>query len=397
MSQPPVLVLPGQAVPSAALAALGQYTKRGSTVNFDVYYDNSLGTNGQNLADAVLAKCEQDFAQLRAWFGGINAGRFAVYIDPGSFGAYHATCLATEIHCAAFSGTNGDLVNMVNVAEVDEVLMAVQNAGWDCGGSNGEGLSRVLATERYPAQLNGFATASLWLESSRPDYVSVTDPTAGLQGGDLSHVGCAALFINYLRTQLGFSLNQIVQAAGATLAQTYRGVTNRSDGFARFSNLIAEHFPPGSSGGLTTDNPFPLTQHWIPIRLAVRRGNQIIYQAQFGDTVGVMVSYGNGPSEDQYLVGDWTGDGKAKLAVRRGNQVIYQSHITDTAGTQVAYGNGNSEDQYLVGDWTGDGKAKLAVRRGNQVIYQLHIADTIGVPIFYGNGNSEDQYLVGKF
>src|SRR6185437_9340485 len=113
----------------------------------------------------------------------------------------------------------------------DEVLMAVQNAGWDCGGSNGEGLSRVLATERYPAQLNGFASAPLWLDGTdasghiRPDYVSVTDPTAGLSGGDINHVGCATLFINYLRFQLGFNLYLIVQAAGTTLTQTYRNLT----------------------------------------------------------------------------------------------------------------------------------------------------------------------------
>jgi len=124
MSQPSVkpsriLALPGQPLSAPALVALGPYTKRGSTANFDVYYDNSLGTNGQNLADAVLAKCEQDFAQLQAWFGGVAAGRFSVYIDPGSFGAYHANCAATELHCAAFSGTNGALENLLNVAEVD--------------------------------------------------------------------------------------------------------------------------------------------------------------------------------------------------------------------------------------------------------------------------------------
>src|SRR5712691_8606965 len=59
----------GAPLPAAALAALGPYTQRGSTANFDVYYDNSLGTNGQSLADAVLANCEWDLTQLRGWFG----------------------------------------------------------------------------------------------------------------------------------------------------------------------------------------------------------------------------------------------------------------------------------------------------------------------------------------
>jgi len=97
-----VLVKPGEAIVPAAAVGLGPYTLRGSTANFDVYYDNSLGANGQGLADAVLSSCEQDFAQLQTWFGGIAAGRFPVYIDPGAFGAYHANCAATEMHCAAF-------------------------------------------------------------------------------------------------------------------------------------------------------------------------------------------------------------------------------------------------------------------------------------------------------
>jgi hypothetical protein len=84
--QPHVLVKPGESLAAAALVGLGPYTKRGSTANFDVYYDNSLGATGQNLADAVLANCEWDLFELRGWFGGVAAGRFSVYIDPGSFG-----------------------------------------------------------------------------------------------------------------------------------------------------------------------------------------------------------------------------------------------------------------------------------------------------------------------
>ena len=45
-------------------------------------------------------------------------------------------------------------------------------------------------------------------------------------------------------------------------------------------------------------------------------------------------------SEDAYLVGDWTGDGKDKIAVRRGSQIIYQTNIGDSVGTTVVYGNG---------------------------------------------------------
>jgi hypothetical protein len=89
-----------------------------------------LAGNGRLLAalkldlDAVLANCEWDLFELRGWFGEVAAGRLSVYIDPGSFGAYHANCAATELHLAAFGGTDGALENRLNVAEADEVMMA---------------------------------------------------------------------------------------------------------------------------------------------------------------------------------------------------------------------------------------------------------------------------------
>jgi hypothetical protein len=242
--------------------------------------------------------------------------------------------------------------------------------------------------------LNSFATASKWLKSDRSDWVDSTEGT----DRHSESIGCGTLFINWLRFQLGYGLGQIVQAGGATLGATYQKLTGRQDGYARFSNLIAEHYPPGSSGDLTNDNPFPLTQQWnSKMRLAVRRGGQIIYQGHFGDGIGIPVLYGNGNDEDQYLVGDWTGDGRDKFAVRRGSQIIYQEHFGDGIGIPITYGHGNAEDQYLVGDWNGDGKDKLAVRRGSQIIYQEHFGDGIGIPVTYGNGNAEDQYLVGDW
>ena len=249
-----VLVKPGQDISAAALPALGPYTLRGSTANFDVYYDDSLGANGKNLADAVLANCERDFTQLQTWFGGIAAGRFTVYIDPGTFGAYHASCAGTELHCAAFAGTNGDLENFLNAAEVDEVFMANQNAGWNCAASNGEGLSRVLATERYPAQLDGFASGANWLDSSRPDWLTNTEQT----DRNYVSIGCSTLFLNYLRYQLGFTWDRIVQAGGSTLEETYQKLTGRSQAYAVFAPLLQYRFPSGIPSGLSNDNPFPI-------------------------------------------------------------------------------------------------------------------------------------------
>jgi hypothetical protein len=250
-----VLIEPGGAIPPTA-AAPAAYTLAGSTTDFDVSYDTTLGSNGKTLAEAILRSCEPDLSQFRSFFGGVSTGRFSVFIDPGSFGAYHTSCASTVIHCAAYSGTNGDLENFLNCAEVSEVLMAAQAKGWNCGASAGEGLSRVLATELHPASLGNFASASHWLNSARPDWVTQTEGT----DRDYVSIGCATLFINYLRYQHHFSLAQIVQAAGTTLQQTYQRLTGSTDAFGPFASLLEARFPPGVTVNLPNDNPFPLSE-----------------------------------------------------------------------------------------------------------------------------------------
>jgi hypothetical protein len=250
-----VLIEPGGVIPLIPPPHF-VYTLAGSTADFDVAFDSTLRSEGQALADAILGRCEQDLSQLRSFFGGVSAGRFSVFIDPGTFGAYHFSCAGTEIHCAAYSGMDGDLENFLNCAEVDEVLMAAQAKGWNCGASAGEGLSRVLATELHPASLGRFASASRWLNSARPDWVTQTEGT----DRDYVSIGCATLFINYLRHQLRFSLAQIVQAAGTTLQQTYERLTGSTDAFGPFASLLEARFPPGVTVDLTNDNPFPLSE-----------------------------------------------------------------------------------------------------------------------------------------
>jgi len=260
---PRVLIAPGL-VPTIPHAPPPPtvYTFAGATANFDVAFDTTLRSVGQFLADAILGRCEQDLSQLRNFFGGVSAGRFSVFIDPGTPSAYHLSCASTAIHCIVDSAVDGDLANFLNCAEVDEVLMAVQAKGWNCGASAGEGLSRVLATELHPASLGRFATASIWLNSSRPDWVTQTE------GTDRDHVsiGCATLFINYLRHQLHFSLAQIIQAAGTTLEQTYERLTGSTGAFGPFASLLEARFPRGVPVNLPNDNPFPLST--VPYVLA---------------------------------------------------------------------------------------------------------------------------------
>lgn len=232
-------------------------TLAGKTAHFQVYYQTGF-SNGSAIAQGVLSTCERDYNAQVAFFSGVQIPTLPVNILVGSGigGAYHYGCAAVDLYCDGDSSPNPniDLTRMLAVAEEVEVFEAVQNRGWDCGASNGEGLSRILATELYPAQLDGFSTASAWLDSNRPDWVGKTDPT------DQSAVstGCAVLFLNYLRYQLNYSWPQIIQAAGSTLEQTYQGVSGKSGGFAPFKALLDAHFPPGQPSNLTTDNPFPL-------------------------------------------------------------------------------------------------------------------------------------------
>jgi hypothetical protein len=232
------------------------YTFQGNTDNFEVYFKTALGISGRDLALGVLGSCEAEYVELQQIFGiTASALPFQIYIDDGTFGAYHATCAATALHCAAFNGDNVDLVRMLVVAEEVEVFEADLANGWDCGATNGEGLSRVLSTEIYPAQLGNFATAASWLDSpDRPDYVSTnlpddTDPVSN---------GCSVLFLNYLHYQLQFSWSDIVRSGGATLAETYQRLTGQTDAFGPFSDLIAKHYPPGQPSGVVSDNVFPL-------------------------------------------------------------------------------------------------------------------------------------------
>jgi hypothetical protein len=228
---------------------------RGRTQHFTVYVDPALGPDGQLDGTGVLAACEADYARVSGYFGGLSAGPFSVVLFSNPNGAFHMTCSATDLFCDAKTGpADGNYSEFLNVAEFVEVFEAAQKKGWDCGKSNGEGLSRVLATEPYPAELDGFATAQTWLDSRRPNYVDRTLSSDTNPAGN----GCAVLFLNWLRFQLGYSWVQIVGAGAPTLGKTYTKLSGKKDGFKQFKALLNSHFPAGRPSGLVTDNPFPL-------------------------------------------------------------------------------------------------------------------------------------------
>lgn len=228
---------------------------QGKTPHFEVYLDPTLGADGVQDAQVVLAKCESDYATVSGYFAGIAAGPFRVVLFANPGGAYHFGCGATDLFCdTRIAPADGEYSEFLNIAEFVEVFEAVQAGGWDCGKSNGEGLSRVLATDAYPKELDGFATAGAWLDSTRQNFVDHNF------GGDTNSAanGCSVLFLNWLRFQLNYSWAQIVGAAAPTLAATYANLTGKNDGFKQFETLLNAHFPKGRPSGLTTDNPFPI-------------------------------------------------------------------------------------------------------------------------------------------
>ncbi len=233
------------------------------TAHFTVSVDPGLGQAGSTIADALLQTCEQDYATLQGYFSGITPAAlpFHLIVTSGSDGASHATCQATALSIGAKSGPVQFMRSLV-IAEEDEVFEANFGHGWDCGASNGEGLSRVLANDMVPGvEPQGFVSAPVWLDQPsdttgilREDFVNKTDPT----DTNYFSIGCSVLFLNWLRFQLNYTWTQIIAAGAPTLAGTYKNLTGNNDGFAQFMKLINQKFPQGQPSNLTIDNPFPL-------------------------------------------------------------------------------------------------------------------------------------------
>ncbi len=251
------ITVQGAAAPEAIVAGGVADVLDGSTDHFQVKHKSDV-TTGSTLGQAVLATCEADYHRLADWFSGITPGGlpFKVTIQNGSNGASHAGCSATGLLCDAFSGNDADLVRMLVVAEEDEVFMSNFGHGWDCGASNGEALSRILAAEIYPNSQTRFWTGASWLDSNRPNFINSTDPT----DTNFVSIGCGTLFINYLRNQLGFSISQIIAGGGATFKQTYKNLTrDNGNPFPVFADLLQSKFPAGHTSGLANDNPWPIS------------------------------------------------------------------------------------------------------------------------------------------
>jgi hypothetical protein len=279
--RPHVFVRRGVQTLDHAVAEAAVPVQHGSTENFSISYDADLGEDGARLADAILEKCEPDFATLQRYFGGITPPNlpFKILVTTESGGAYHFGCAGTELYVGgrSASGASADFMLSLVVAEEDEVFEAASGLGWDCSASNGEGLSRVLANDLYPGvEPPNFLSAPVWLdEPGRPDWASRTEPT----DRNYVSIGCAVLFLNWLRFQLNFSWPQIIAAGAPTLGAVYQHLTGKTDGFERFKDQLEANYPSGTPSGLTTDQPYPLPE-WNTMTVKTKNPEKPMSQAQ---------------------------------------------------------------------------------------------------------------------
>ena len=299
--------------------------KEGVTTHFAFSYDDTLNAathSGQPepaRTNALIAACEGDYALLSGWFGGISLTSapanlslpISVQVTPASGGAGWGPPITLK------PGSNdANYMRYLMVSEVSEMFMYAQGKGWFApDGSNeqscGEGLSRFLAQQfLVDAEIGvsepGYAISPSWLNSSLPltnpastqsvngnNYGSRSDyinNTLEYDNGIDPATGCAMLFIYYLTTQLGYSINSLIAAApGLTNAATclrgvYRNLTgDGTDPFPYFKQLLGIVYPENSVSsiaGPNPDNPFPIAkspQQITPTVLSLATGATSLY------------------------------------------------------------------------------------------------------------------------
>ncbi|MGZ6692875.1 MAG: hypothetical protein ACXVHQ_36390 [Solirubrobacteraceae bacterium] len=257
----------------------------GRTQYFNFQYDSSLSqARGLDLVTDVMNYCDADLSQLAAWFSGrqldmsppINVSFTTVATDAdgsptdpvggGWMGAV-AWPLQVTISIGEFpmgSGTPTMLARYILVEEVSEMYMRAFNAHgpnpWfrTLGeGNKGEGLSKFLGAQfllsayprvteipwlRYPPHGAGmFTITDYWLNSARDNQLEVNDE-------DITPdpvTGCATLFLFFLHDQLGFRIEDIINAGGGHLSNVYENLTHDSatNAWGKFSALVNSHYP----------------------------------------------------------------------------------------------------------------------------------------------------------
>jgi len=85
-----------------------------------------------------------------------------------------------------------------------------------------------------------------WLNSQRKYYINIAPD----DHNTFEVFSCTTLFIFYLHDQLGFSVESIIAAGvgASNLADVYKNLTGKTDGWTSFINIIDSHYPRNHGG-----------------------------------------------------------------------------------------------------------------------------------------------------
>ena len=236
-----------------SIEGVGAVVRGGRTEHFEAWFSAALGEAGRSAAATVLNRAERDLAAIRGWFGDPPSPQSPVAVVlarlPDDMRAYRIDGGVT-VCCDLQTTPRPEPLGSAFLLATQLTFLVAAAGGWspDIAAVFG----RVLATALYPRRIVGFATAALWLDGGRPAIAA---------GGPLSSpqaCGGAALFLNYLHHQLGFSWEEIVSTPVASLGELAARLTGEDDTEQAFMRALAEHFPAEQLSGVTTDNPFPL-------------------------------------------------------------------------------------------------------------------------------------------
>jgi hypothetical protein len=263
--------------------------------NFVIQFDDTKFTAAQippvqARAQFLLTSCEADLSTLCGWFGVNAAQKFGpnnpvvVTLTTDVRGAvnFGYSTKRSQMSVNPELGSANDFVALLFADEMSEILMSVIG-GWQSNDSTGEGLSRVsgqlLHSASAPINVNGWLfvdptqdkTAAVADDVFRKDWISQNFHGGPLKAGgnvagdqDAYSVGCAMLFLFYLKDQLDFPIEQIAQTMpkakkiDGTLDQLYKQLTHATvAAYPQFRRFVDVALPQGHAQ-LTVNDPFPL-------------------------------------------------------------------------------------------------------------------------------------------
>jgi len=256
----------------------------GQTQFYHVQYDDTLSpARGKDLTTELMLHCDDDFALLRRWFSGrgldtsppINVSINQVAMDAagnpsppnqyigGKWGGWGPVPLQVTINfgdLAMGEGTPIQLARYLLVAEVSEMFMR-SFSFYTFGpwfrfgeGNKGESLSRFLSAQllrsAYPGimalptlRVGSWNVSNTWLNSDRANWLEANDEDIDPAS---PKIGCGTLFLFYLSDQLGYGIEDIINAGGGHLSNVYENLPphdSSANAWPKFSQIVDDHYP----------------------------------------------------------------------------------------------------------------------------------------------------------